>query len=353
MTEAPKGATEQERRIRRYRGVEREKQKTKAAWLLSFVLGIVLLAIPIYGYYDVLVAPSRQPVVRVNDTVFTMGDYMERLRIMGRSQQLSGENFDLALEPFKLLDTIQQEELIRQSAGRYNISASKEEVDHSMRESFLPPPEGRGGSSPDELESTFQGKYRQFLNELKLPDKDYRKTVSVQILREKLKDTLSDRVPAVTEQAHIFGIFVDDYNAAADIKTQLDGGANFGNLARTKSKDAASSKADGDLGWLPKRVMGPQFDETAFNVPIGQLSDPVSLPGGAWVIRVVERAEARKVEGKALQLLRDKAVDDWFLEESKANVVERYFDSNKYETAVKKLKEYERPNATPQPGAQG
>ncbi|MSQ15249.1 MAG: hypothetical protein EXR50_05245 [Dehalococcoidia bacterium] len=352
MIEAP-GTAEQERHVRRYRRVEKEKRKTKAAWFLSFVLGIVLLAVPVYGYYDVFVAPSRQPVVRVNDRVFTMGDYMERLRINGRSHQLSGEGFDLALEPFKLLDTIQQEELIRQSAGRYNISASNEEVDGSMRERFLPPPEERGGSSPEELESTFQGRYRQFLNELKLPDKDYRQTVSAGILREKLKDKLSDRVPAVTEQAHVFGIHVDDYNAAAEVKTQLDGGVNFGVLARTKSKDSESSKADGDMGWLPKKVMGPQFDETAFNIPIGQLSDPISLPGGAWLIRVVEKADARKVEGKALQLLRDKAVDDWFQEESKANVVERYFDSTKYETAVKKLKEYERPTAAPQQGGQG
>ncbi len=352
MTRATK-ASEQERRSRRYRKVEQEKRKTKAAWLLSFVLGIILLAVPIYQYYYIFVAPSREPVVRVNDTVFTMGYYMEKLRVIGRSKQLAGERLDLAVEPFRILDTIQEDELIKQSAGRYNISATQEEIDQTLKENFLPPPEERANSSQNELESQFQGKYREFLNNLTIKDKEYRKTISAQILREKLKEKLSDRVPSVTEQARVFGIFVEDYNKATEVKKQLDGGANFGSLARTQSKDEESKALDGDLGWLPKRVMGPQFDETAFNVPVGQISDPISLPGGVWVIKVVDRAEARKVEGKALELLRNKAVTDWFLEESKANLVERYFDSTKYEMVVKKLREYETPGATPAAGAQG
>ncbi len=343
---------ELERPSRRYRRVEREKRKTKTAWLLSLFLGVVLLAVPIYQYYNIFVAPSREPVVRVNDTVFTMGYYMEKLRVIGRSKQLAGERLDLAVEPFRMLDTIQEDELIRQSAGRYNIAATPEEVDHAIRENFLPPEEERAGSSQNELESHFQGKYREFLNNVTITDKEYRKTVSAQILREKLKDKLSDRIPAVAEQAHVLGIFVEDYNQAVEVKKQLDGGAGFAALARTQSKHDESSKIDGDLGWLPKRVMGPQFDEVAFNIPTGQVSDPVSLPGGAWIIKVVDRAEARRVEGKALELLRDKAVTDWFLEESKANLVERYFDSSKYEMVVRKLREYETPNAASS-GAQG
>lgn len=286
-------------------------------------------------------------MVRVNDTTFTMGYYLERLRILNKSKQLAGESADLAVEPFRLLQTLQEDELIRQSAGRYNVSVTAEEVNNVIRENVQPPAEEKEKLSQDELQSDFNARYRQRLNDLSVSDKEYRKLITAQLLREKLKDKLNDRVPSVAEQVHTLGVFVENYEDALQVKKQLDEGANFATVARRQSKDDESSKQDGDMGWLPKGVMGPQFDEVAFALPTSRISEPIVLPKGVWIIKALDRAEARQVEGKARELLRNKAVEDWFQEESKANKVEQYWDSHKYELVVQKLREYRAPGQEP------
>ena len=58
-------------------------------------------------------------------------------------------------------------------------------------------------------------------------------------------------------------------------------------------------------------------------------------------MRVVSQApELRQVEGVAREKLKDRALSDWLDEERKANRVERYFDSKRYDYVVDKVREY-------------
>ncbi len=64
--------------------------------------------------------------------------------------------------------------------------------------------------------------------------------------------------------------------------------ATFPRIAQEKSTDAASARQGGDLGWFGRGRMVPEFEEVAFTLPAGKVSDPVKSPYGWHVIRVEE-----------------------------------------------------------------
>lgn len=68
-----------------------------------------------------------------------------------------------------------------------------------------------------------------------------------------------------------------------EIKTQLDGGATFADLAQTHS-DCPSGKSGGDLGKFGRGQMVKAFEETAFGMDVGAVSDVVVTDFGFHII---------------------------------------------------------------------
>jgi hypothetical protein len=66
-------------------------------------------------------------------------------------------------------------------------------------------------------------------------------------------------------------------------------GEDFAALARQHSQDDGSASQGGDLGLFAKGTMVPPFDEAAFSLEPGQVSDPVETAFGLHIIRVEER----------------------------------------------------------------
>ena len=72
---------------------------------------------------------------------------------------------------------------------------------------------------------------------------------------------------------------------------ELRAGREFADLARELSDDPGSREQGGDLGWFSRGQMVPAFDEIAFTLEPGTLSEPVRSDFGYHVIRVEERRE--------------------------------------------------------------
>jgi peptidyl-prolyl cis-trans isomerase D len=69
---------------------------------------------------------------------------------------------------------------------------------------------------------------------------------------------------------------------------QLQGGADFAELARANSDDPGSAANGGDLGWINRGVMVESFEEAAFSLPQGELSGAVKTDFGYHIIQVTE-----------------------------------------------------------------
>lgn len=90
-------------------------------------------------------------------------------------------------------------------------------------------------------------------------------------------------------------ILVETEDEAKAIKTELDKGADFAELAKKKSKDPGSSDG-GDLGFFTKDQMVPEFANVAFSLEPGKISDPVKSQFGWHIIKVEEKRNRKPPE---------------------------------------------------------
>ncbi len=69
-----------------------------------------------------------------------------------------------------------------------------------------------------------------------------------------------------------------------DLRTQVEGGADFGALAQEHS-DCPSGAQGGDLGSFGRGQMVPEFEEAAFNMEVGGLSGVIETDFGYHIIQ--------------------------------------------------------------------
>jgi foldase protein PrsA len=80
-------------------------------------------------------------------------------------------------------------------------------------------------------------------------------------------------------------ILVAKQSEALAILDRIKNGEKFGKLAKELSIDVGSGKRDGNLGYFTKGKMVKQFEEAAFKLQIGQLSEPIKSEFGYHVIK--------------------------------------------------------------------
>ena len=98
--------------------------------------------------------------------------------------------------------------------------------------------------------------------------------------------------------SHILIDFINDAGEADtveakakidSIETRLKAGEDFAKLAMEYSEDPGSKDKGGDLGYFERRSMVKEFDETAFSLEVGQVSDVVGTRFGFHIIKVTEK----------------------------------------------------------------
>lgn len=106
-------------------------------------------------------------------------------------------------------------------------------------------------------------------------------------------------------------------DAMADLKKQLDGGADFGALAKTNSDDEATKDKGGDIGAVAAGELARVLDEQVQKLAAGEVTKaPVRTPRGLYMLKVTEVTpptakpfDEVKVE-VAKSVLADKAQDE-------------------------------------------
>jgi tetratricopeptide (TPR) repeat protein len=79
-------------------------------------------------------------------------------------------------------------------------------------------------------------------------------------------------------------ILVESNIEARKVLEQLEQGLDFGVLAGKFSK-APNAQDGGDVGFFGTGDLMVEFEEAILNLEIGQISEPISLPGGIWIIQ--------------------------------------------------------------------
>lgn len=98
---------------------------------------------------------------------------------------------------------------------------------------------------------------------------------------------------------------------ANELRQRLLAGEDFAALAAEYSDDPGSAANGGDLGWFGKGQMVAPFEEAAFSLPIGEISEPVKSDFGYHLIEVLERDAARPKSQAQLDQERSQAFQTW------------------------------------------
>ncbi|HEX9840368.1 MAG TPA: peptidylprolyl isomerase [Anaerolineales bacterium] len=144
-------------------------------------------------------------------------------------------------------------------------------------------------ATPFSLEG-FQTQYAESLVNFKdsgVSEATLRSAYENQILRDKLLEEITKDTPRTEEQVWARHILVADEAIAATVIARLDNGADFDKLAQEFSTDTASGAKGGDLGWFGKGAMVAEFEEAAFSMKIGEISEPIKSQFGYHIIQVL------------------------------------------------------------------
>lgn len=124
-------------------------------------------------------------------------------------------------------------------------------------------------------------------------------TADTVISDEELQALFAEQAPGSRVRArHILLTFPEDASEAqrdsvgqlaAELRQRAISGEDFAALATEYSEDPGSARVGGDLGWFERGRMVKPFEDAAFSLQPGEVSEPVESPFGIHVIRVEER----------------------------------------------------------------
>lgn len=89
-------------------------------------------------------------------------------------------------------------------------------------------------------------------------------------------------------QAAARHILVDSEAKCLQLKTEIENGADFADVAKANSS-CPSGKSGGDLGTFGRGQMVPEFDEAVFNGNVGEVQGPVKTQFGYHLLEVTAR----------------------------------------------------------------
>tara|TARA_R100000900_G_scaffold127863_3_gene103403 strand:- start:272690 stop:273952 length:1263 start_codon:yes stop_codon:yes gene_type:complete len=100
----------------------------------------------------------------------------------------------------------------------------------------------------------------------------------------------------------------------AELKSRIEAGEDFAELAREHSEDIGSATEGGDLGWTMPGQMVPEFEAAMNDTPVGELSEPVRSQFGWHLLEVLERREQdmsqQAMKNRAMEVLHQRKYEE-------------------------------------------
>ncbi len=253
-----------------------------------------------------------------------------------------------------------EDRLIRQEAWQRNITVSAEEIERALQESFgyyaagtptaraaiptstftaqqlallapaftpaaaqtsAPQPEMTEGTPPAAAPLTEQG--YQALKEMALTElvdssglseADLRQIIEAAQFRQKVMQVVLAEMDLQAEQEQVWARHIllaeGQEQLAQELHRQVEAGADFCALVASYSIDLYTKNNCGAVDWFPKGQYVPAFEEAAFTLQIGEISQPVKIVYGWDLIQVLGH-EVRPLAPAKYQQLQQEKFNAW------------------------------------------
>jgi len=202
-------------------------------------------------------------------------------------------------------------------------TAPEEEQDTSPTNTPLAenPSEGEADPTPTPLlvpteytEELFIDNYNQFIDSINISagitEKTLREIVEMSVLRRKVMEEVTSAIERTQEQIWIRHILVENEETAKEVSDKLADGQDFVSLAAEYSKDDTNKDSGGDLGWFPRGMMVSPFEEAAFSLEVGEISDLVETDFGWHILQSLGR-DLIPMNASEYEQARNVAFSEW------------------------------------------
>lgn len=115
------------------------------------------------------------------------------------------------------------------------------------------------------------------------------------------------------EEVQARHILVESEDKAKELKEKIKGGGDFAALAKENSKDPGSKEDGGNLGYFGRGQMVPQFEEVAFKLAKGDVSDPIQTQFGWHLVKLEDK---RTKQPPAFEIVKDRIVQSLLLQKA-------------------------------------
>ncbi len=167
-------------------------------------------------------------------------------------------------------------------------------------------------------EAAYQSMIKNINSNFPYTDADFRSYVMSHLINQKVYDYLNKDVSRDQEMVWARHILVSTEDEAKQVIENLKSGQDWNLVAQGYSTDTASLANNGDLGWFFKGQMVEAFETAAFQLKIGEISEPVKTDYGYHVIQVLGH-EVRQLTDSEYTSLKDINFRK-FIDEAKAEM---------------------------------
>jgi parvulin-like peptidyl-prolyl isomerase len=277
-------------------------------------LGLSVLALLALGSAAQAQGIYPGDAVRVNDETISyqrfQGFYVEYRNSKGVQVGARGDQLELLKQlRVEAMDLMIEQELVKQAAESEGISGDPSDV----------------GKTIDELSAVFdsEDQFRMKLESDGFTEESFRRHVermaAAKVYLDRIRADAADVRDAeveefyeenedrltLPEQVRVRHILLTwkpmgTQDDRAAIRKQMEpilerarAGEDFAKLAREFSEDSATKGNGGDTGLFNRGTMVPPFEEAAFSLEPGEVSEPVDTVFGVHIIKLEERQEPR------------------------------------------------------------
>ena len=257
------------------------------------------------------IAPDTM-VAKVNGKEITAAMLNQQINAMMQqyAQQVPPDQLS-KLQPMlrqQAVATLVNQELLQEEADKEGVSPSSDEIDAELekivaqfptREQFDTQLAQAGVTDADLRRDLSRNLKIRLLIDKKTPEGDEVTDQDVETFYAENSEQFEQ--PEQVEAGHILIKFgpedteeqkAEKREKLAEIKKQIDEGADFSELATDNSDDVGSAAKGGDLGYFGRGMMIPAFEEVAFALGTDEVSDIVETKFGYHLIKVTGRKDA-------------------------------------------------------------
>jgi foldase protein PrsA len=274
---------------------------------------------PVGGFdvaWDNVVQPDVDVVAVINSVPIAKRVYLEELR---RQLQTVTDSYGLDWydeQTVAYLPTFQDDilrQMINRELSRQLAIAEGIVIDNATLEAEM------ASAQADILQSGQFESWEDYLEHYGWTEQKIKDQIADYLIYQELLEAHGG--PTEAEHVRAAHILVETEETGQEVLDKLEAGESFADLAMEYSTDTGSGAQGGDLGWFPRGVMVPEFEDAAFSLDIGEISGLVESQFGYHIIQVLEKG-MRPLDPQRLEQSQQEAFQAWFAAQLEAASIE-------------------------------